>query len=502
MTRNVSMTEKNKITTALSPDLNEILKKNKEQVKKSGQARLVLGKEQHNIAKSALSPHALKVIDGLTKAGFKAYLVGGCIRDLLTGKSPKDFDVSTNATPEQVRRVFSNSRIIGRRFKIVHVVYGKDIIEVTTFRSSKQIPAKRQSDGSGMLVRDNVYGRNIQEDAERRDFTINAIYYDVKKNELLDFHGGLYDLCHGTIDIIGDPAVRYAEDPVRMIRALRFSAKLGFKMSRRTASPIKEMGINLNQVSNARLFEEVNKLFLTGHGLESFKILNRYGVFEILFPGYRNFGNNPIVSEFIEYALASSDERFQQDKRNMPHFLYAVMLWSIFQERVFSLQQSNDSRITPISVRRIAERAFSEVIEEQNQVTAIPMSSYISMKNTWTLQLLLTDISEEDKCAALASKSYFRGAFDFFKLRSRFEPYLTRFVEFWQPYYNESSRQAELSKAKKEEKEQSRFSKKDKAVKARTGRDSSSGFESEDAAEKNDRLARARAWRISMNLEP
>ena len=246
----------------------------------------------HGISRQKISPKALSVIERLQNAHYKAYLVGGCIRDLLVGKTPKDFDVSTNATPEQVRKVFENSRIIGRRFKIVHVVFGKEIIEVTTFRgdsNNHKNKKLRVSSDSGMLVRDNVYGQDIDEDASRRDFTINAIYYDSHNETILDFHGGLYDLNAGIIDIIGDPQTRYLEDPVRIIRALRFSAKLGFKLSKRTADPIAKLAVNLREVSSARMFEEVNKLFLTGHGSESFKILRNFKIFEILFPGLAEF---------------------------------------------------------------------------------------------------------------------------------------------------------------------------------------------------------------------
>ncbi len=299
----------------------KILKQNKILTEKKGSAKLVLTNKQHNIQQKDIPYQAIRVIRGLLKAGYKAYLVGGCIRDLLSGKAPKDFDVSTNATPEQVHRIFRNSRIIGRRFKIVHVVFGREIIEVTTFRTnseSKRDSVRHQTSDTGMLVRDNVYGKSLEEDAERRDFTINAVYYDFKTQELIDFHAGIYDLTNQVIDIIGDPKVRYLEDPVRIIRALRFAAKLGFKLSKRTADPIAEMAPSLQQVSNARMFEEVNKLFLTGHGLESFKILREYGIFSILFPGLDEYLDNPVFNSFVEYALQSSDERYKAHYESLP----------------------------------------------------------------------------------------------------------------------------------------------------------------------------------------
>ncbi len=425
-----------------SPDLMKILKKNKAQVQKRGSERLVLNRSQHQIQKKDIPYQAIKVLEGLQRAGFQAYLVGGCIRDLLSGKAPKDFDVSTNATPEQVRKVFKNSRIIGRRFKIVHVVFGREIIEVTTFRSNKEPKhdsMRHLASDSGMLVRDNVYGKTLDEDAERRDFTINAIYFDLKKSELIDYHAGLYDLQDHVIDIIGDPETRYSEDPVRIIRALRFAAKLGFRLSKRTADPITKMAPALTQVSNARMFEEVNKLFLTGHGLQSFRILKDYGIFNILFPGLEEYLVNPVFNSFVEYALKSSDDRCAQNKRNMPHFLYAVILWAKFQSEILRLSDLNDSVVNAASMRELADLACPKILRVQNAVTAIPMSISESIRSMWSLQLQLLDINDPENVAAVASRQLFRGGFDIFRLRARFEPYLEPYVKFWQPYYDESA---------------------------------------------------------------
>ncbi len=424
------------------PDLTRILKKNKAQVQKRGSERLVLNRSQHQIQKKDIPYQAIKVLEGLQRAGFQAYLVGGCIRDLLSGKAPKDFDVSTNATPEQVRKVFKNSRIIGRRFKIVHVVFGREIIEVTTFRSNKEPKhdsTRHLASDSGMLVRDNVYGKTLEEDAERRDFTINAIYFDLKKSELIDYHAGLYDLQDHVIDIIGDPETRYSEDPVRIIRALRFAAKLGFKLSKRTADPITKMAPALTQVSNARMFEEVNKLFLTGHGLQSFRILKEYGIFNILFPGLEDYLENPVFNSFVEFALKSSDDRCAQNKRNMPHFLYAVILWAKFQNEILRLSDLNDSVVNAASMRELADLACPKILRTQNTITAIPISISESIRSMWSLQLQLLDINDPNNVASVASRQLFRGGFDIFRLRARFEPYLEPYVKFWQPYYDESA---------------------------------------------------------------
>lgn len=513
--------EASKITLNAA-DLEKILKKNKAEVDRKGSCRLVLGRKDHSITRKDIPPQAIAVLEGLRRAGYQAYLVGGCIRDLLTGKKPKDFDVSTNATPEQVRRVFQNSRIIGRRFKICHVVFGREIIEVTTFRSNqepKHESFKHQTSGTGMLVRDNIYGRTAEEDAARRDFTINAIYYDLKSSELIDYHAGLYDLRRGVIDMIGDPKRRYLEDPVRMIRALRFAAKLGFTISKRTSDPIRNMEHLLLQVSNARMFEEVNKLFLTGHGLQSYRILRKYGMFEILFAGLEQFLDNPSFDSFVEYALQSSDERCRDQKRNMPHFLYAVILWPKFQAEVSRLMALNDTMASPASVRELADLACPTVLREQNSVTAIPMGIAESIRSMWSLQLQFLNITDPDEVAAIASKQLFRGGFDIFRLRARFEPYLAPYVEFWEPYYERSAKTASERRqmlaqkdSRREQQEQQQIAEapvERQAAPERAPRpapQSSTGsnevFADDSDAERQDRLARARAWRASMHLDP
>lgn len=440
------------------------------------------------------------MVEILQRHGYMAYLVGGCIRDLLIGKQPKDFDVSTNATPDQVRRVFRNSRIIGRRFKIVHVVFGKDIVEVTTFRSSNdsdEPEAGRVSSDTGMLVRDNVYGTTIEEDADRRDFSINAVYYDSNEHALLDFHGGLNALKDRVIDIIGDPGVRYHEDPVRMIRALRFAAKLGFKITKRTADPIRKLSADLRLVSNARMFDEVSKLFLTGHGLESFRILKEYHIFEILFPQLESFLDNRVFNEFVEYALTSSDERFASNMRNMPHFLYAVMFWLKFQSSVFRLQQLNEAAVNPAPLRVLTEQAGWEILRAQSTITAIPMGISASILSMWALQLQLLETTDPELTGNVVSQSLFRGAFDILRLRAKFEPYLVPCMNFWQPYYDKSASRSHSRTDK------GRMKNKDKGRRqGKYGRSNQDAFKHESSAEKNDRLARAKAWRAAMNLEP
>lgn len=507
-----------KISTLLA-GLEDLLKKNKAKVVKTGQCKLVLSADQHNLPVEKISKSAIKVIKRLKQAGYKAYLVGGGVRDLLLGKDPKDFDVSTNATPEQVRRLFSNARIIGRRFKIVHIIYNNDdIIEVTTFRGGNaqqlhveapvSIDGKRfevQVNPEGMLVRDNSYGKKLEEDAQRRDFTINAIYFDVQTGELIDFHGGLYDLTQGIIDIIGDPETRYREDPVRMLRAARFSAKLGFKISKRTLEQIEPCSNLLAMVSNARLYDEVNKLFLTGHAQASFKVLYALQLFTRLFcinPGLLNISN---CKNFLNYAFASTDDRFRDNKRNMPHFLYAIVLWNAFIWDFFRARNRFMLSNKEPDYNDLLNEITSSVVLQQYQVTAIPEQIIHSITLLWRLQFLLESKEPEKYAHKVTAYASFRAAFDLFKLRAHFDPTLQDKVEYWQPFYDQLKADAERRKQSLREDRKSRRDKRrrDKRERERGARDDRNGSDfKETSADALSRVNKARAWRESMNLEP
>ena len=244
-----------------------------------------ISRNEHNISRKNISENALKVLYRLNKQGYEAYLVGGCIRDLLLGKKPKDFDIATNATPEQIQKVFRNCRLIGRRFRLAHIMFGKEIIEVATFRGdhdgqSEQTNISKRSQ-SGMLLRDNVYG-TIEQDAIRRDFTMNALYYNVKDFTIRDYCGGLNDLKNGIIRLIGDPQTRYREDPVRMLRTIRFAAKLNMKIDQATADPIKTLAPLLKNIPSARLFDESLKLLQSGHGYNTYILLKQYQLLSLI----------------------------------------------------------------------------------------------------------------------------------------------------------------------------------------------------------------------------
>ena len=282
-----------------------------------------------------ICPKAFQVVSVLKENNFQAHLVGGCIRDLLLDKNPKDFDVATNAKPHEVKALFKRSRIVGRRFQIVHVPFGRDIIEVTTFRSNspdkiQSSRAKRhlQQSASGLLTRDNVFG-SIKEDAHRRDLTINALYYDPVDNKLSDFCEGLKDLQDRKIRIIGDPALRYREDPVRLLRVIRFTAKLGFEIEPKTLKPIAKLAQNLSHVSAPRMFDETLKLFMSGYGLTIFKLLRRFGLFAFIIPQTSRIieqGDN-FALRLVEQAFENTDLRICNKQRVTPAFIYAALLW-------------------------------------------------------------------------------------------------------------------------------------------------------------------------------
>ncbi|SBO12014.1 Poly(A) polymerase I precursor [Vibrio mediterranei] len=288
-------------------------------------------RDEHNISRKQISENALKVLYRLNGAGYDAYLVGGGVRDLLLGEQPKDFDIATNATPEQIKKLFRNCRLIGRRFRLAHIMFGRDIIEVATFRGHHQEQEKNVSQQSkeGMLLRDNVYG-SIDEDAERRDFSINAMYYNIGDYSIHDYAGGMEDLEDRLIRLIGEPEVRYREDPVRMLRAIRFAAKLDFDIEEDTAAPIEELAPLLRDIPSARLYEESLKLLQSGYGLETYHLLREYNLFQQLFPIIAPHFTEEYSSrteQVLDLVLDATDERIEEGKRVNPAFMFAAMLW-------------------------------------------------------------------------------------------------------------------------------------------------------------------------------
>ena len=343
-------------------------------------------RDEHRVSRKDINHTALKVLYRLQNAGYEGYLVGGCVRDLQLGLKPKDFDVATDATPEQVRKLFSNSRLIGRRFRIVHVTFGREIIEVTTFRGrtddNNDNHLQKQSD-EGLLLRDNVYG-SLEEDAERRDFTVNALYYTPKDFTLKAYGSGMNDLENKVLRIIGDPETRYREDPVRMMRAVRFAAKLGFSIEPRTGDLIPELAPLLSNVAAARLFDEVIKMLMSGHGLATWRLMREYNLVEPLLPATHaalKASTDGYYDAFIEQALVNTDDRINRGKPVTPAFLYAALLWPPVREEA----EHSINMGTPEQPAWL--QAMGKIVAHQISSIAIPKRFSIPMKEIWELQL-------------------------------------------------------------------------------------------------------------------
>lgn len=375
----------------------------------------ILTPGQHSLALINFSRGAIKVVEQLTNSGYEAYLVGGCIRDLIMNLKPKDFDVATNATPEQVKQLFKRARIIGRRFQIVHVRMDSEIIEVTTFRAhhnlNKTHREKSQQSAKGMLLRDNLFG-SIDEDASRRDFTINAFYYQPKDNSVYDYANGIPDIKQRLVRIIGNACERYREDPVRMLRAVRFAAKLGFQLEKITASAINDCYQLLSDIPPARLFDEVLKLFMHGQALATFHLLLEYRLFDVLFPATaESFAKDPgYYQKFIEQALTNTDIRIRRGKRVTPAFLFAALLWPALKELEQRNLQRGDSPIYALQL------AAAEITTRQCQRIAIPRRFTLPMREIWELQLRLPRRQGSQALRVMENKR-FRAGYDFLLLR-------------------------------------------------------------------------------------
>jgi len=375
---------------------------------------LIVPRAEHSISRANISEYALKVLYKLKQEGYAAHLVGGGVRDLLLGHEPKDFDVATDATPEQVRTVFRNCRLIGRRFRLAHVHFGREIIEVATFRGTgaDDDDADRHVE-NGMILRDNSYG-SIAEDALRRDFTINALYYDISNFSLIDYAGGIDDLRTGQLRLIGDPEQRYREDPVRMLRAVRFACKLGFRVEQRTEQPLFTLGHLLGDIAAARLFDELIKMFHAGYGLDTFEKLRHYGLFGHLFPDTEAclaLEDQSFPITFVCRGLANTDRRILGDKPVAPFFLFAVLLWEPVRRRYEQLLAKG------IEEAEAIEQAASEVCARQQPLVSIPKRYSLPMREIWSLQPRLLQC-EGKRPARLVGHPRFRAAYDFLVLRA------------------------------------------------------------------------------------
>jgi poly(A) polymerase len=373
----------------------------------------ILPRAEHGISRANISPNALKVLYRLKDAGYEAYLVGGSVRDLLLGREPKDFDVATSASPEQVEKEFRNCRLIGRRFRLAHVRFGDEIIEVATFRASGAADTEEDAglahDGTGRILRDNIYG-TVDQDAERRDFKVNALYYDIRDFSVHDFVGGLQDLRAGVVQLIGDPEVRYREDPVRMLRVVRFAAKLDFEIEDATRAPIKEMADLINNVPAARLFDEMLKLMLSGHALACLKRLRQEGLHHGLLPLLDVVLEQPHGEKFITLALTNTDNRVRAGKPVSPGFLFATLLWHDVQQRWQAFEAQGEYPVPAL------HRAMDEVLDMQTEKLAIHKRFSSDMREIWGLQLRLEKRSGRS-ALKLMEHQRFRAGYDFLLLR-------------------------------------------------------------------------------------
>jgi poly(A) polymerase len=392
---------------------------------------ILIPRPEHNISRANISPNALKVLYRLREAGHRACLVGGGVRDLLLGREPKDFDVATDARPEQVHRLFRNCRLIGRRFRLAHIQFGRDIVEVATFRAC----GDENDDGDGpsieraadgRILSDNVYG-SIEDDAWRRDFTINALYYDIANFAVLDYVGGMADLKAGLIRLIGDPVQRYHEDPVRMLRAVRFAAKLGFRLDSATEAPLHRLGHLLDKIPPARLFDEILKLFMGGCAIQTFELLRHYRLFGWLFPATeRCLGQQQqhYPKTLLVRVLAGTDSRLAEGKPVNPAFLFAALLWEPLREQMRHLHADGPDDPDALQV------AADAVIQAQIRHTALPRRYSLPMREIWELQERLTHTTGK-RPLRLLGHPRFRAGYDFLLLRAEADQEAAELADWW-----------------------------------------------------------------------
>ena len=427
----------------------------------------IYSRSEHNISRSQISENALKVLYRLKKSGFDAYLVGGCVRDLLLGREPKDFDVVTNASPEQVKSTFRNCRLIGRRFRLAHIYFGREIIEVATFRGSETEESDQQRvHEDGRLLRDNIFG-TIEEDVWRRDFTVNSLYYNIRDFSVVDYTDGMQDHSAAVLKLIGDPATRYREDPVRMLRAVRFAVKLGFTIHPDSEKPIHELAYLLKGIPAARLVDEVLKLFLSGYGLQTFEMLRHYGLFEVLFPASDkclSTEDHDFPRLFLVKALQNSDDRIADGKSITPYFLLAAFLWEPLQIAANKKIQEGENETFAY------QNAANEILNHQVKITAIPKRISQSMREVWLLQARFPR-RVGVRPYRLLSHPRFRAAYDFLLIRAETGGADPELAEWWTKFQQageaEQKRMTQAS-TKKQKKGRARRQRQNKSSQSKT----------------------------------
>jgi len=382
------------------------------------------------IDRNLISEQALNTLKILKKNNFEAFIVGGAIRDILMGVNPKDFDIATNATPEEVRSIFKKSLIIGRRFKLVHVIYGREIIEVSTFRAK---PTQKIHMSNGVL-KDNEYG-TIREDAERRDFTVNALYYDVDENNLIDFYNGLKDIKKNQLRIIGNPKDRFKEDPIRILRGVRFAAKLKMEIHKETFNEIKNSLNLLKFVPYSRLFDEVMKLFITGHAQESMVLFKQFQLSNIYFPTLEN--NNKLFNDFLLQALKNTDLRIKNNQSINPGFLLATFLW----HDVLGLWKKYNKNYPHTSLA--LNKAIYDSFKKQKKIFPIQKRFEVTMSEIWRLQPRFNSTSAK-KIYRLYNHPRFRASYDFLLLRCQTLEISSSIGSWWTKFIESNKKNKDL----------------------------------------------------------
>jgi len=394
----------------------------------------VIPRAAHNVSRSEFSKSALKVLYRLHNAGYQAFLVGGCVRDAMLLLHPKDFDVATNATPDEVRALFGNCRLIGRRFRLAHVRFGREIIEVATFRAAAiHVDDDSEHDREGRIIRDNVYG-TIDEDVWRRDFTCNALYYNIADFSIWDYAGGVEDIQRRELVLIGDPEQRLREDPVRMLRAVRFAAKLDFSIDRAVVEAIHHHASLLSNVPAARLFDEFLKLFQSGHAERTFDLLREHGLFAELFPATeRELSRDDDFLKFVGAALKNTDRRVAAGKSVTPMFLLGVFFW-VPVRKLAEIRRSEEK----MSETQSLSLASYEIAAEQQRRISIPRRFTVPMREMLALQPRFAQ-TRGKRAMKLLDHRRFRAAYDFMVLLAKVGQVDAEIAQFWTEVQTQSA---------------------------------------------------------------
>lgn len=409
---------------------------------------VIISRDEHNISRKHISENALKVLYRLNRHGHSAYLVGGGVRDLLLGGQPKDFDIVTDAKPEEVRQIFRNSRLIGRRFRLAHVYFGYDIVEVATFRGkAEEANEDHRHSEEGMILRDNVYG-TIAEDVLRRDFTINALYYNIADFTVVDYMGGMADLKAKRLRMIGDPLQRFREDPVRMLRAIRFACKTQFKLTHELKQAIRSLRNLIMNVSSARLFEETVKMFHSGAAIEAYRMLKEEGLFELLFPEPAAClgREKDRVDLFLKGVFENTDRRIKENKSVNPSFVIAALLWHPICFRAQQLSQNG----LPFYLAQV--NAIEEVLSSQIKQISLPKRISQAAREIWLLQSRLLK-PKARRLSSIMAEPRFRAGYDFLELRAKAGEPVAEMATWWREYIEGDSAKRKVMEGRIEKQE-------------------------------------------------